>query len=68
MSELLQTPLIPMSPDELEQAWRRLASQCDRLRRLREEHRDERLRQKQVRDELQNEIDAIARSIREQGR
>lgn len=63
-----QDPLIPMSDEELRAAGKRLAKLLNEARLMEEDHATVRAEQKVERDKLRDQIDALAQTIREQGR
>ena len=63
-----QPALIPMSEKELKDAGRKLAEKVRELKDLTTEHQGIRVEMKDERTALRDEIDAIAQTIRQQGR
>jgi hypothetical protein len=63
-----QGVLVPMTEAELKDAGRLLTRKVKELRDLQAEHAEARADMKRERDELAAEIDAIASTIRTQGR
>ena len=63
-----QSALVPMSEAELEEAGRDLARKVGELKDLEAEHKESRTEQAEARTTLRGEIQAIAQTIRQQGR
>ncbi|MBI4636124.1 MAG: hypothetical protein HY727_07210 [Candidatus Rokubacteria bacterium] len=66
--EQAQPPLIPLSDAELRQAGKTLADLIRQLRDLKANHKASREAQREARDALAAEIEAVASTIRTQGR
>ena len=66
--DVTQDPLIPMSDEELRAAGQRLAKLLNEARLMEEDHATVRAEQKVEREKLRDQINALAQTIREQGR
>lgn len=64
----VQPPLIPLSPEELEAAGKKLAEKVRELEELKKAHDAERKDMSEDRKKLEGEISSIASTIREHGR
>jgi predicted nucleic acid-binding Zn-ribbon protein len=64
----VQPPLIPLSPEELEAAGKKLAEKVRELEELKEQHEEGRKFMSEARKKLEGEISSIASTIRQHGR
>ena len=66
--EQAQPSLIPLTPEELEAAGKKLAEKVRELELMKQDHAEARTEMKDARDVLEGEISAIASTIRRHGR